>query len=307
MAQKQGDVMRRLALAAALSLLLVGSAIAATRAFPERIALPKGWQPEGIAIAPTTGTFFVGSIPTGAVYRGSLRTGKGSVLVQGRDGRSAIGVELNGGRLYVAGGGTGKGFVYDAQTGGDVATYQLATGSGATFVNDVVVTNGAAWFTDSNRAVLYRVAVATGAVQAVPLSGDYTHEAGFNANGIDATSDGSRLVIVQSNTGKLFTVDPATGNAKAIDLGGTSMTNGDGLLLVGRTLYVVRNRLNRVAVISLAADLASGRVLRELTDRDFDVPTTMDDYGSRLYAVNARFGTAATAKTKYDVVQFRNP
>jgi sugar lactone lactonase YvrE len=289
-----------------MSVLVTGTALAATAAFPQKIKLPDGWQPEGIAIAPTTGTFYVGSIPTGAVYRGSVATGKGSVLVQGRAGRAAIGVELSGGRLYVAGGSTGKGFVYDAQTGADVATYELATGTDPTFVNDVVVAGGAAWFTDSNRPVLYRVAVATGAVQAVPLGGDYQHEAGFNVNGIDATSDGSRLVIVQSSTGKLFRVDPATGNAKTIDLGGASMTNGDGLLLVERTLYVVRNRLNRVAVISLSANFATGRVLRELTDRDFDVPTTMDDFGSRLYAVNARFGTTPTPKTKYHVVQFAN-
>ena len=48
-------------------------------AFPSRIDLPDGFQPEGIANADEQ--FYVGSIPTGAVYRGSLRTGKGAVLV----------------------------------------------------------------------------------------------------------------------------------------------------------------------------------------------------------------------------------
>ncbi len=46
------------------------------------IALPNGFQPEGI----TTGkrhTFFVGSRATGAIYKGSLRTGKGEILVEG--------------------------------------------------------------------------------------------------------------------------------------------------------------------------------------------------------------------------------
>ena len=44
--------------------------------FPEVIPLPNGFQPEGIAIN-SSGTFYVGSIPTGAIYRGDLATGAG--------------------------------------------------------------------------------------------------------------------------------------------------------------------------------------------------------------------------------------
>src|SRR6186997_270141 len=135
-------------------LMTMGAAPA--QVFPDVIPLPNGWQPEGIAVGNGT-TFYVGSIPTGAVYRGDLRTGKGTTLVQGASGRAAIGVEFDRGRLFVAGGSTGKGFVYDARTGALVRELQLAIGGGATFVNDVVVTKRAAWFTDSNRAVLYRL------------------------------------------------------------------------------------------------------------------------------------------------------
>ena len=102
-------------------------------------------------------TFYVGSIPTGAIYRGNLRTGTGAPFVQAATGRAAIGVEHDRGRLFVAGGDTGKGFVYDARTGTLLRELQLATGGGATFVNDVVVTKRAAYFTDSNRPVLYRL------------------------------------------------------------------------------------------------------------------------------------------------------
>jgi len=35
------------------------------------------------------------------------------------------------------------------------------------------------------------------------------------------------------------------------------------------------------------------------------VPTTIDRHGSRLYAVNARFGTTPTPTTPYTVVQVR--
>ena len=41
----------------------------------------------------------------------------------------------------------------------------------------------------------------------MPLTGDIVYQAGFNVNGIDATPNGKRLIIVQSNTGQLFKVN----------------------------------------------------------------------------------------------------
>ena len=302
--------MTRLSLLLAITAAITTSAIAATDAtFPKRINLPDGFQPEGIANADEQ--FYVGSIPTGAVYRGSLRTGKGAILVQAEAGRSAIGLKADRGRLFVAGGNTGNGYVYSARTGALITTFPLATGN--TFVNDVVVTERAAWFTDSFNPVLYRVPLgpngrpgAPAAVKAVQLSGDYEHVAGsFNVNGIDATPNGKTLLIVQSGTGRVFTVSP-TGVTRAIALtGGESVPNGDGILLDGRTLYVAQNQLNVVAKISLAANLTSGRVVRRIASRGFDIPTTIADLGSRLYAVNARFSTTPTPSTTYWVTQVK--
>ena len=297
--------MRRIMLvlaALATVAVVVGTAGAKTR-YPETIRLPDGFQPEGIAIRGNT--FYVGSIPSGAIYRGDLRTGRGAVLVQGATGKAAIGVEQAGGRLYVAGGPTGKAFVYDARTGATIATHQLTTKQ--TFINDVTVAGNAAWFTDSVNQVIYRVQIAASGrpgpeVQAIPLTGDIAYTTGFNVNGIDHR--GSTLVVVQTNTGKLFTVTPG-GVTKQIDLGGATLPNGDGILLVGRTLYVVQNQLNRIAKVTLDGSLTSGRVTRTLTDPDLDVPTTIDDLGKRLYAVNARFGTPPSPSTRYDVVQLR--
>ena len=298
--------MRRTLLLAVAAMVVAVPAAFAKAAFPETIALPNGWQPEGIAIGRGT-TFYVGSIPTGAVYRGDLRTGKGAPFVQGATGRAAVGVDFDRGLLFVAGGTTGKGFVYDARNGALVRELQLATGGGATFVNDVVVTNRAAWFTDSNRAVLYRLPLAkngrpAAAAQAVPLTGDFRLAPGFNLNGIDATPNGKTLVTVQSGTGKLFTVTPA-GVTTEIDLGGQTVQNGDGVLLLGRTLYVVRNQNNQIAVVALGKGLATGTIARTITDPGFDVPTTIDRFGSTLYAVNARFGMPPTPTTPYSVVR----
>src|SRR3954454_11286980 len=184
---------------ALLALVLAVSAAAAATAeagsakkphpFPAVIQLPLGFQPEGIEIGRGT-TFYAGSVASGAVYRGDLRTGKGSILVPSAAGRKATGIELDTqNRLWVAGADTGNAYVYDAKTGALLKTYQL--GTAPTFINDVVVTRDAAYFTDSSKPVLYKIPLDLGAAQTIPLGGDYAHVANaFNLNGIDATSNG---------------------------------------------------------------------------------------------------------------------
>jgi sugar lactone lactonase YvrE len=306
-------MLRVLSLVAAVGAVVAGVAggigAATGKAYPEVIPLPTGFQPEGLEVG-RGNTFYVGSVASGAIYRGNLRTGSGGVLIPGGAGRLATGIELDRfNRLVVAGAATGQAYVYDAKSGALLRTYTFATAP--TFINDVVVTRNAAYFTDSQKSVLYRVPFGPGGTlgdaQTIPLSGDFTLASGFNLNGIDATANGKTLVAVQSNTGKLFRIDPRTGVTREIALGGESVPNGDGILLSGRTLYVVQNRDNRIAVIALSARLTSGRLVTRLTDPDLAVPTTLDDHGRRLYAVNARFGVANPAAATYQVVQLRKP
>jgi sugar lactone lactonase YvrE len=285
-----------------------GATGATNAAFPSRIDLPDGFQPEGIASVGDR--FFVGSIPTGAVYSGSLRTGAGAILVPGQSGRAATGLEANRGRLWVSGAGTGSAYVYSAGTGANITAYTLSTGG--SFINDVAVTRNAAWFTDSFKPVLYRVPVGpngepgpAAGVTTVPLSGDYVHQPGFNLNGIAAKGDGSTLIVVQSGTGKLFTVTTAGVTDEIVLQNSESVPNGDGILLDNRTLYVVQNQRNVIAKIKLAGNLRSGRVLARLGNPGLDVPTTIADHGKRLYAVNARFGTPPTPTTDYWITQMR--
>jgi sugar lactone lactonase YvrE len=279
--------------------------------FPKTIALPTGFQPEGIAI--NGKTFYVGSITTGAIFSGDLRTGAGDYLVDPMPGvRSSIGVEFDrrNDRLFVAGGNTGKGYVYDADDGTLLKEYQLTTLT-PRFINDVVVTRRGAFFTDSNNKQFYRVSIGKdgslgAAAETIPLTGDFVMAPMNNANGIDATRNGKWLVIVQTNLGKLFRVNPRTGVAREIDLGGGNVMNGDGILLEGRTLYVVQNRSNQIAVVKLSHRLLRGEIKRLITDQLFDVPTTIDDVGDLLYAVNARFGTTAPippAEAAYNLVR----
>jgi len=279
--------------------------------FPAVIQLPTGFRPEGIEVGRGT-TFYTGSVANGAIYRGNLRNGKGSVFIAGATGKAATGIELDRhNRLWVAGGGTGTATVYNARTKAVVKTFNFATPPG-TFINDVVVTKDAAYFTESMKPVLYKVPIgpggAIGDAQTLNLGGDYVHVAGFNLNGIDATADGKTLVAVQSTGGKLYRIDPTTGVAKLITLaGGATVPNGDGILLTGKTLYVVQNQNNKVAVIALDLAAATGRVATELMDSDFSVPTTIDDFGKWLYAVNARFGVANPETQPFQVVQVRKP
>lgn len=295
-------------LALAVVLLVSASmASAAGEPFPDVIPLPDGFAPEGISVGRGS-TFYVGSIPTGAIFRGDLRTGEGEVFIS-PEGRQAIGLWLDDrtNYLYVAGGPTGAGYVYDAGTGADVASFQFASPNG-TFVNDVVVTRQAAYFTDSFRPFIYRVPLANdgsphSTFTEVELTGEFNFVAGFNANGIDATPNGKHLVIVNSTLGELYRVDPSSGEAMLIDLGGETVTAGDGILLDGKTLYIVRNQLNVIAVVQLSPDLLSGEVVDTITDSDFDIPTTIAEFGNSLYAVNARFGTATGPSPEYDVVK----
>jgi len=299
-----------------LSLVLATPAAAAPSAstanrFPTTIALPDGFGPEGIAIGPGPFAYF-GSRITGSIYRASLVTGTGSIISQG-PGTPSLGLKTDRrGRLFVSGGNAGNARVIDIRTGAVLASYQFATGT--SFVNDVILTPDAAWFTDSANPVLYKVPfgrggrlpAADGFVR-VPLSGAIVFGTGTNANGIARTPDGRALIIVQTNTGLLFRVDPRTGVTSTVDLGGATVPNGDGLLLIGRTLFVVQNQANLVAAVKLDRSGRSGTVVTRVTDPGFDVPTTVAAFGNRLYLPNARFTTPATPTTTYTAVAIRRP
>jgi sugar lactone lactonase YvrE len=302
--------MRRaiLALIAAAALLLPAPS-ATARSLPDRIPLPNGFLPEGIDIT-KGGTFFTGSLVDGSIYRGDIRTGQGSVFIHPPAGRLAVGMKVHKKLLYVSGGDTGDGYVYDTRTGTDVRAYSFTPGG---FINDVIVTKDAAWFTDSTFPFLYKVPVSRDGtpadpseVEAVPLTGDIVYEDGFNVNGIAATPNGKTLIIVQSNTGKLFTVD-LSGVTSEIDLGSDDVTNGDGILLDGRDLFVVLNFDDLLAKVRLDSDLDSGRVVSRTPDDDFDIPTTVAEAGNALYVVNARFTTPPGPDTEYWIAPIRKP
>jgi hypothetical protein len=289
-------------LTALVASLLIGvPAGARGPAFPDSLPLPDGFYPEGITIG-SGQDFFVGSLLDGSLYRGNLRTGDGEVIAPGTEGRWLVGLDHDqrSGLVWAAGIDEGAGAVlaFDATTG---ALVHVVAVPDAGFLNDLVVTRRALYVTDSFADRLHAVPLSasghpSGPASAIPLSGDFDFvtegELPLNLNGIDATPNGRWLLAAHTSLGVLYRIDPATGVATAIDLGGATVPFADGILLQGRTLYVVQNFLDQVAVVELDPGFTSGTVADTIVSDGFRIPTTVARAGNRLYLVNARFDVA---------------
>ncbi|MEU4499474.1 superoxide dismutase [Streptomyces sp. NPDC023998] len=278
--------------------------------WPGQFPLPNGFQPEGIAIGTSPYAYF-GSLANGDVYRASLATGTGRVISQGPGtGHPVVGLKIDRRErlLFLSGGVSREIRVADARSGKLLKTFTV--GSDGTMVNDVILTPGAAWFTDSFKPQAYRLPLGrhdepAGEVATVPLTGDWQQGPSFTANGIERTPDGSALLLVNTvvGGGGLMRVDPRTGVARRVDIGDTKLPNGDGLLLLGRTLYVVQQAQNAIDVLRLNESGTRGTAIARITDPErFKIPTTAAAWGDRIYLPNARFDVEPTPDTTYDAV-----
>jgi hypothetical protein len=291
-----------------LLVLLAALAAPAAAARPaEVIVLPGASSAEGIA-AGRGATFYAGDLFRGDIFRGNVQRGTAEVFIDAPEGRQAVGMAVNVAHdlLFVAGGFTGQGYVYDTRTGATVASYQFAAPA-TSLVNDVAVTKDGAWFTDSFQAQLYFVPVSRAGVPAptfrtLAVSGPAAELSGeVNLNGIQATANGKTLVVAHSANAQLYTVDPATGSSATI--AGVSVPNVDGIVLQGRRLWAVQNFSNQVARIRLDPHLTSGVVEEVITSELFQIPTTAARFGSRLAVVNAKFDTGIPPTAdQYEVI-----
>jgi sugar lactone lactonase YvrE len=282
-----------------LAATLVAATPAASPNWPSRIDLLPGFLTEGIAIG-NGHTFYVGSTATtgtypGSIYAGDLRTGEGAILVPGATGRSALGIFAdNHHRLWVAGGSTGHAYVYDARTGELLQDYTLAPTT-PRFINDVFVTKDAAYFTNTSAPVIYRVPLGPGGELSSTFDTlTFPSLTGAGLNGIEGTPNGKTLIIAAFTTGRLYALDTETLAVHEIVLD-ELVPRGDGLVLSGKTLYVVQNLPSgavpgvpgQVAVVELSNDLSSGDVVAHLNSADAPLvnPATADQFGDALYIV----------------------
>jgi len=290
------------------------SVSAAEKSFPHKIVHPTGFQPEGFTIGKGT-TAYSGAL-NGTIYKLDLRTGDSEILIEGevqQDPPSPYVMNVLGMRvdsrtnyLFVAGGRTGKAFVYDADSGSRIAEYQLAN-ENESIINDLTITHDAVYFTDSSNELLYRLPLNPngglpldpGAATAIPLVGDF--ELGdvtecCAANGIVATADGKTLIIGHSNAVLLYRVDPITGEAHKISADVVEFP--DGLVLIDRILYVI-SPTNQVEVMQLDENLLTGETVSVITDSTLDGPSSGANLNSSFYVVNSRWDLTPELTTEY--------
>jgi len=275
------------------------------------IALPGATGTEGVARL-NGSTFFAGDLLTGDVFRGNITKGNAAKFIDAPDGRFAAGMKADSSDklLFVAGGPTGQGYVYSTRTGAPVRSYQFQTAPSPTFINDVALSKGGAWFTDSAQALLYFVPVVDGvpssSFRTLTLSGPAADLSGaFNNNGIQAVRGGTMLVVAHSGNGVLNLVDAATGASTTI--AGVSVPNVDGILIKGgRELFAVQNADNQISVWKLETDFLAGRQRKIITSPLFQFPTTVARFGGRLAVANAKFDTGfPPTATQFEVVVVR--
>lgn len=277
--------------------------------------MPDGSGPEYIVIGEGP-LAYVSSLKTGAVFLVDLEHGTHEIFVP-PVAPTAVGMGLDAHRrLFVCGGIDGSLSVIDTSSRSVLRRYQL--GGEQSFTNELIVTPDAVWVTDSFTPVLYKLPFGEWGelpldddVLRIPLSGDLVYQQGetfaecFNSNGIAPTPDQTAILVVQTNTGKIFRINPTTGHATLVDLGGEDVMWGDGLVLENRTLYVVQNMANSVSVIELDAAGTSGKVIDRWTDPNFDTPTAMARFGDRFYLSNARFTTPNAETADFRIISIQ--
>ena len=318
---------------------------AAQQNWPEAIAIPTGFEGEGIELGKGN-EFFVGGaslaslfgepffgVPhgmsafAGAIYKGNLRTGEGSILVP-PTGKPLAGLSYDPRTDYlyaatgfadlVTGSFIDQGvIVYDASSGDLVA--EITFGDGI-LINDILVTRTGVYCTDSFNPNLYKVVLEEGGrlpstpvFEVIPMPG-FEMVPGFNANGLVGDFDGRQLVIVNITSGVLYLVDTESGEATAIAIEGAEQlfVNGDGLYLDDRTLYIMQNFSDKIAVVQLSGDLSGGEFIKNIPGEGevnpLEVATTIVGFGNSIYAINTDiferiFGDPALVQS--DVVRLR--
>jgi hypothetical protein len=283
-------------LAALIALAVLAPQAADARRVDGAIVLPGATGTEGVARL-NGQTFFAGDLLTGDIYRGTINTGTAEKFINAPDGRFAVGMKADPSDklLFVAGGPTGAGYVYNTRTGAPVSSYQFQTPPTPTFINDVALTKDGAWFTDSSQPLLYFVPVVDGVPSStfmtLTLSGPAADlSGGFNNNGIQAVMGGAMLIVAHSADGVLNLVDATTGASTTI--AGVSVPNVDGILVKGsHEMFVVQNADNLISVWKLNSDYLSGTMTKTITSPLFEFPTTVARFGSRLAVANAKFDT----------------
>jgi sugar lactone lactonase YvrE len=259
-------------------------------------------NPEGVAFDPDSGAFFVSATGDGTIYRGTLDNSTVTEFIPGAPGKEAAGMKVAQGKLYVAGAFTGAVRVYEIATKQLVASFETG---GDGMLNDLVVTKeGDVFVTDSFRPTLWRitaeqVAAGAGTPEGIPVDPEIKYTVSpdpFNLNGIVALNSGRRLIVVQSNTGKLFRIDfndHASNGREIHEIAVDEPLFGDGLLLDrGQLIVVTFAPAFTLTFVKLDDRAERGKVVERRTDPTLREPSTVAKARYLYLVVNADFGTS---------------
>jgi hypothetical protein len=260
--------------------------------------------PESVAVDAASGRYWATSVKDGTIFTGVVGSAAPARVFSpaGADGRTiATGIAYAGRRLAVAGRQTGKAFVYGARSGRPIGRMRTGLPPESTWLNHVALgARGDAYFTDSRAPVLWR-ARRTRAGYRLQRFLDFTGTPvryrtspgaeGINVNGIGASADGQDLVIGKRNDNALFHVDVRSRRVRRVALPAGAVTTPDGLVLRGRTLYVVQNAPSAVKVLRVSRDHTTAAVRRTITDPSFAFTTGAAAYRDRLLVVSSQFDT----------------
>lgn len=277
---------------------------AAEDTFPTLIPALTGSPPEGFTIGKRA-TGYSASVD-GSIYKMSLQTGEGEILVDVVEPWTeqtcrllGIRIDSRTDNLFGAGCFYGNARVYDADSGALIMEYQLDS-SGNSVINDLAITRDAVYFTDFNQPFLYKLPLRRGgqlpdadAAEAIPLTGGFGDGV---SNGIVATPNGKTLIIGDSFRSKIFNVDPQTGVAQEIVVEPALSGFLDGIVMRDDTLYILTpatgpGQVDGIQVVQLDSDLLTGTLVDIVTDPNINGVASGAIFKDALYVNNARYDT----------------
>jgi sugar lactone lactonase YvrE len=261
------------------------SEVAYTLADPELI-------PEGIAVDPRTGTFFVGSLRKRTVLAIDP-AGNTTTFADASDGlRAVVGLEVDDARdlLWVT---SWSSTSYEGAEPGpsEVVAFRIADGAVARRVrfpdegdhlpNDVTIaTDGTVYFTDSTGGGVYRIPPDADVAAAVVPGKTFAYP-----NGIALAPDGT--LHVAHGTG-LSRIDPPSAAVERVE-GDVLLGGIDGLVRQGSRLIAVQNGLGEGRLVALALDdtglRVTGLTVLENDPAALAIATTTCVSGDALYTV----------------------
>jgi sugar lactone lactonase YvrE len=271
----------------------------------DAIALPGAdAYPEGIAVDHRTGDVYVTSFKTGAVFKAVKGQKEAHVwLPGGTDGRmEAMGTDVDkSGRIWV----TEKNAVtvYDTATKARLARFVSPT-VGKSVLNDLDFTaDGTAYITDSTRQKVYKVTPAQ-LTEALSAGVEHTLKVGFDLsglvmpqpegtitlNGIEAGQYSTWLMTVDMATGDLFNLNVATGKATKVQVAGSGLISGDGMMIEKNKLWIAHWGTDKISRLVLNSEGTSAVVESQAGDPSLKRPTTLVRYDGSIHVVRSQFG-----------------